>query len=62
MRKENKKMNKINWEEELYCALSNLVDELNEWEVPQVDKKGNFSEETALGYANKIIEKYRKEK
>lgn len=36
-------------------ALEWLVDELEQWEVPQTDSEGKFSNDTALGYAKEVL-------
>lgn len=40
---------------ELIGALQALVDELHDYDVPQTDDEGLFSEKTALGFANKLL-------
>lgn len=45
--------------EKLLTALGELVLELTEYEVPQHDGHGEFTEETALGYARKVLKEVR---
>lgn len=42
--------------DELVFALQGIVEELNEWEVPQVDDNDEFGPETALGHARSVLD------
>lgn len=42
-------------ERTLFVALYDLVDEMAQWDTPQTDDNGEFGEDTALGYAIKVL-------
>ena len=42
---------------ELEAALRGLVEEIDIWELPQVDDDGLYGPDTAVGHARSLLEK-----
>jgi len=42
--------------DELLLALRGLVEEIDTWELPQVDNDGVYGPDTAVGHARSLIE------
>ena len=45
----------LNDQELVYLALQFIIEEIEEYELPQVDENGVFGENTAVGFARNVL-------
>ncbi len=45
----------LNDQELVHLALENLVEEIDEYEIPQTDDEGVFGDDTAVGFARNVL-------